>query len=355
MSSLWYGLPFLAVLALVAFWQHLLERRRRDEVVSGIREARDLGADRPQNQHPQIEPLSCIGCAACVRACPESGVIEMVDGIAHVVRAASCVGHAVCEIACPVGALKVGLGELENRPDRPRLTSEFETTVPGIFVAGELGGLALIRNAVEAGKSVIDSIAARPRPPVDPDVVDVLIVGAGPCGMTASLRAIEHGLSWITIDQDDLGGTVRKYPRRKLVLTQPVDLPLGERIRRREYAKEELIEFWTACMDRHGAKIRAGVRFAGVALVDGMFVAETSGGPIRCRTVLLALGRRGTPRKLGVPGEQSERVLYQLVDAATYRGERVLVVGGGDSALEAATALASQPGNQVTLSYRKAD
>jgi len=352
-SSLWIGFPFLAVLTLVGTWQHLINRRRRDDVVSGIREARDLGADRPQNQYPQIEPLSCIGCSACVRACPESGVIEMVDGIAHVVRAASCVGHALCEIACPVGAIKVGLGELAHHPDRPRLTDEYETTVPGVFVAGELGGIALIRNAVEAGKAVIDAIAARPRGPANPDIADVLIVGAGPCGLTATLRAIEHGLSWITVDQDDLGGTVRKYPRRKLVLTQPVELPLGERLRRREYVKEELIDFWTECMERHGASIRAGIRFGGITRTDEGFIAETSGGPIRCRTILLALGRRGTPRRLGVPGEASERVLYQLVDAATYRGSRLLVVGGGDSAIEAATALASQTGNRVTLSYRK--
>ena len=354
MSALWYGIPFLAVLALIAVWQKLLEARRRDAVVDGIREARSLGADRPQNQHPRIEPLSCIGCAACVRACPEHGVIEMVDGIAHLVRAASCVGHGLCEAVCPVGAIKVGLGELADRPDRPRLSDGLETTVPGVFVAGELGGIALIRNAVEEGKPAIDTIAARPRAPAAPGVVDVLIVGAGPSGLTATLRAIEHGLSWITIDQNDLGGTVRKYPRRKLVLTQPVELPLGERMRRREYAKEELIDFWTECMERHGVGIRAGVAFAGLQKFDGVFVAQTSEGPIRCRNVLLALGRRGTPRKLGVPGEDDERVLYELVDAATYRGERLLVVGGGDSAIEAATALASQPGNTVTLSYRKA-
>jgi len=354
-SALWYGIPFLAVLALIALWQQLLDRRRRAIVVDGIREARSLGADRPQNQYPQIEPLSCIGCAACIRACPESGVIEMVDGIAHVVRAASCVGHGLCEVACPVGAIRVGLGELVDRPDRPRLTDDCETSVPGIFVGGELGGIALIRNAVQAGKDVIDTIAARPRRPVPQGVADVLIVGAGPCGMTASLRAIELGLSWITIDQDELGGTVRKYPRRKLVLTQPVDLPLGERLRSREYRKEELIEFWSRTMERHGAHIRSATRFDGIRQEDGYFVAETSTGPIRCRTVLLALGRRGTPRRLGVPGEEGERVLYHLLDASTYRGERILVVGGGDSAIEAATALASQPGNRVTVSYRKAD
>ena len=355
MSALWYGIPFLAVLGLIALWQQLLDRRRRDSVVSGIREARDLGADRPQNQHPQIEQLSCIGCTACIRACPESGVIEMLDGIAHVVRAASCVGHGLCEQACPVGAIQVGLGELVNRPDRPRLTEECETSIPGVFVAGELGGMALIRNAVEAGKSVIDTIAARPRNPAPPGVVDVLIVGAGPCGMTASLRAIERGMSWITIDQDDLGGTVRQYPRRKLVLTQPVDLPLRERLRGREYRKEELIEFWAAVMERHGARVRAGTRFEGIQRHGDVIVAQTSAGVIRCRALLLALGRRGTPRRLGVPGEESERVLYRLVDAATYRSERILIVGGGDSAIEAATALASQPGNRVTLSYRKAD
>ena len=114
-----------------------------------------------------------------------------------------------------------------------------------------------------------------------------------------------------------------------------------------------MVEFWTDCLDRHGADVRAGVSFQGLRREGETFEVESSDGPIRCRHVLLALGRRGTPRQLGVPGEQDERVLYQLVDATTYRSLRLLVVGGGDSAIEAALALASQPGNQVTLSYRK--
>jgi thioredoxin reductase len=251
-----------------------------------------------------------------------------------------------------VGAIEIGLGELAARPDMPRLSEELETTVPGIFVAGELGGIALIRNAVEQGIRAVEAMARRSRAAMGNDP-ELLIVGAGPSGLAASLQAIESDLSHVTIDQADLGGTVRTYPRRKLVLTQPVKLPMGERLRRQEYRKEDLIEQWEAILKRRGVSIRSGVKLLGVDRRDGGFETKTSAGTIRSRFVLLALGRRGIPRKLGVPGEESGKVFYRLIDAASYRDMRLLVVGGGDSAVEAATALASQPGNEVTLSYRK--
>jgi len=346
------GALFAVLLALIAHWQRRIDGQVRARVLQEISEAKARGADKPVAQHPIIEPLLCIGCGSCVRACPEDGVLGMVGGIAHVIQVSKCIGHARCEQVCPVGALTVGIGDVTGRSDLPRLTEEFETTVPGIFVAGELGGLALIRNAIEQGIAAIETIAARNGKGTDP-VPDVLIVGAGPAGLAATLKAIELGLSYVTIDQNDLGGTVRKYPRRKLVMTQPVTLPLHGRLRRTEYRKEELIELWEGICARHGVQVQSGVRFLGAARGQRGFVARTSAGEIGARSILLALGRRGTPRQLGVPGEQQERVLYQLMDAATYNDQRLLVVGGGDSAVEAALALTEQRGNEVTLSYRK--
>lgn len=351
---LWVAGGVVALFWVLAVWQRRVDARQRAHVVERIREAKSLGADRPVGQYPQIDPLACIGCGSCIRACPEEEVIGLVDGVAHVIHASRCVGHARCAEVCPVGALTVGLGDLRTRTDVPKLTAEMETSVPGVFIAGELGGLALIRNAVEQGSRVVETIARRvPRGRPVEGLADLLIVGAGPAGLSASLKARELKLRAVTIDQNDLGGTVSKYPRRKLVLTQPVKLPLGERIREREYAKEDLVAFFERIIQKHEVPIRTRVKMLGLEPAADGFVASTSEGPIRARFVVLALGRRGTPTRLGVPGEEQEKVLYQLIDTAGYTGRHVLVVGGGDSAIEAATGLANQPGNTVTLSYRK--
>ena len=341
-------------LCLLARWQRHIDAAERARVLAEIGDAKARGANRPVGQFPQVDADFCIGCASCARACPEEGVLGMVDGVVHVIQASKCIGHARCAEACPVGAITVGLGDVSSRPDIPRLGDELETTVPGVYIAGELGGMALIRSAVEQGTRVMEAIAGRVRSaPSAPDVPDVLIAGAGPAGLAATLKAIELGLSYVTVDQSDIGGTVRKYPRRKLVMTQPVELPLYGRLRRSEYRKEELIDLWDDVIRRHRVRIRAGVKLLGASRSNGHLEVETSNGPIQSRFMVLALGRRGIPRRLGVAGEEHEKVLYQLIDAATYTGQHVLVVGGGDSAVEAAMALAEQPGNAVTLSYRK--
>jgi thioredoxin reductase/Pyruvate/2-oxoacid:ferredoxin oxidoreductase delta subunit len=349
----------IALLALLSDWQRRIAELHREKVVAEIREAERLGTEKPVAQHPQIDVQACIGCGSCIAACPEDEVLALVDGVARVVHGSRCVGHGLCAVACPVAAVKIGLGDIALRPDIPVLSGRLETSVPGVYIAGELGGFALIRNAVAQGIQAVDEIAAeigaaggRRRRDHAPDL---LIVGAGPAGLGATLRAMERGLSHVTIDQDDIVGTVRKYPRRKLTLTGPLVLPLHGRVSRSEFLKEELIEFLEKdIIARFGVEIRTGVKLAGLEPIPGGIRAATSAGTLAARRVILALGRRGTPRKLGVPGEEAEKVLYRLIDAATYRGAHLLVVGGGDSAVEAATALASQSRNTVTLSYRRA-
>lgn len=346
------------VFSVLGFWHRSIQDAEQQELSRKIKEAKELGSNQALTQHPQIDRNSCLGCGSCVLACPERGVLALVEGKAQLVNASHCVGHGCCESVCPVGALIVGLGDVTQRTDIPLLSDERETSVPGIFIAGELGGIGLIRHAVVQGSEIISTISLRlktnDQPQACDDLLDVLIVGSGPSGIAATLKSHELGLRYKIIDQDELGGTVRKYPRNKMTLTQPVDLPIYGRMKRTQYTKEELIELWEQVLKDAGITVQSGTRLTGIERrEDGILTAMTSQGNYHCRYCVLALGRRGTPRRLDVPGEDSENVLYQLTDVAEYSNQKLLVVGGGDSAIEAALALATQPGNQVTLSYRR--
>jgi thioredoxin reductase len=241
----------------------------------------------------------------------------------------------------------------------PPLSPSFESSVPGIFIAGELGGMGLIRKAAEQGRQAIDGIKARceadARRAAEFDI-DVLIVGCGPAGLSAGLAAKAHGLRYRLIEQEEaLGGTVFHYPRHKIAMTAPVELAIIGKVRFGEVRKEKLLAFWQQVVARTQLQIHFSERMDDVMPLDGGgFLVRTSQGERRARTVLLAMGRRGTPRKLGVPGESQPKVVYGLSDAAQYTGQAVLVVGGGDSALEAAIALSQERGTEVTLSYRSA-
>ncbi|MGQ0614485.1 MAG: NAD(P)-binding domain-containing protein [Planctomycetaceae bacterium] len=316
------------------------------------------GSAAAQLLHPVVDLSRCLGCATCVAVCPEEGVLELVHGQAMVVNGARCVGHAVCEGECPVGAITVTLGDAAGRTDLPALTEGLEAVgSPGLFLAGEVTAAALIKSAIEQGVAVAAEVARRAGADgaSTNGTLDLCIVGSGPAGLACSLEAKRLGLRFVTLDQEQgVGGTVAKYPRRKLVLTQPVDLPLHGRLARTTYTKEELVTLWRDIAARHRLPIEAGETVTALHRdAEGAYAVETAARHWKARHVCLALGRRGAPRRLGVPGEDLAKVATSLLDAHSYRDRRLLVVGGGDSAVETALALAEQPGNEVTLSYRK--
>jgi len=346
-------LIYLLPLVLMVVWRVRRERVLHAASLATLRENEQAGLVEPPSLHPLIDAQKCMGCGSCVSACPEGDVLGLVAGKAQLINPTHCIGHSACKAACPFDAITLVFGTENRGVDIPTIKPNFETNLAGIFIAGELGGMGLIRNAVEQGRQALENISRHPGVGSSPDgLLDVLIVGAGPAGFSASLGALERGLKAVTVEQETLGGTVAHFPRGKLVMTAPVQLPVVGSVTFTETTKEALLEFWRGVEQKTGVKINYQERLEDIVPRDGCYLVKTSKHVYRTRTVLLSIGRRGTPRKLGVPGEELPKVVYRLIDAEQYAGRRVLVVGGGDSALEAATSIAEQTGAEVTLSYR---
>jgi len=349
LTYLFYVLPSILLLG----WFMRRRRRLEQRSTAAHDESRAAGLNDPASLHPIIDPARCIGCGSCVKACPEEPqhhVLGIIRGRAVLVSPTECIGHGACKAACPVEAITLVFGTEKRGLDIPVVSPRFETSVPGIFVAGELGGMGLIRNALEQGRQAIEAIhGGRPK---NSKRLDVVIVGAGPAGFAASLTAMSKRMRFLTIEQESLGGCVYQYPRGKLVMTAPATVPLVGKINFRQTSKEALLEFWREVERKTGLQIRYQERVEDIARDGDGFIVKTNRGEYPTQSVLLAIGRRGTPRKLGVPGEELPKVVYRLIDPEQYAGRHVLVVGGGDSALEAAASVAESGGSSVVLSYR---
>ena len=319
-----------------------------------IDKAKKYGLYEPVSIHPYVDPAKCIGSGACVKACPEKDILGLVKGKAALINASLCIGHGACAAACPVGAITLVFGTETRGVDIPYITPNFETNVRGIFIVGELGGMGLIRNAVTQGREVVDYISCfiKENERAEKALFDTVIVGAGPSGISASLAAFKYKLKFLTVEQSDIGGTILHYPRHKIVMTSPMDLPMYGKIKLKETTKEALLDLFIGVIKKTGLKININEKMTELRQENGYLRVITAKGEYLTKTAVLAIGRRGTPRKLGVLGENLSKVTYRLLDPEQHKNQNLLVVGGGDSAVEAAMSLSCQLGNNVVLSYR---
>lgn len=344
-----YSLVAILFFSLVYFYVRK-EKKNSKLVAEKIRIAKEEGLYEPFSLHPVVDGNSCIQTGACISACPEKDILGILNGKATTINASHCVGHGACFHACPTQAITLCIGTEKRGVDIPHVDQTFESNVPGIYIAGEMGGMGLIRNAVEQGKQAVENLAKRIDRNAQADF-DLVIVGAGPAGISATLAAKKLNLSAITLEQDSLGGTVFTFPRKKIVMTSPMDLPLHGKVKLYETSKIQLLDLWNEVLSKNEISIQENTKVEQITSQGNTFLIETSDNKrITTRKVLLSIGRRGTPRKLNIPGEVSTKVAYRLLEPELITNKKIVVVGGGDSAIESALLLADQ--NRVTLSYR---
>lgn len=355
---IWLGasaaLPILAIVLEI----RLRLRRQRPKVIASVGDGPP--PEPPPTLHPYIDPNICMGSGACVAACPEGDILDLLDGRSRLVEPSHCVGHGECARNCPVGAIALVFGTSKRGVDIPDVSAHFESTVPGVYLIGEITGMGLIRNAVRQANQAVAHLvrqAAKDAQATPDDLADVCIIGAGPAGIAATLACMQAGLRTFTLEQEPaMGGAVNHYPRRKIVMLAPMDLQGFGKIKLTNASKEELLELWADVRAKTGLQVQSGVKVTGMQPREDGSGFDVCAGERRfaARRVMIAVGRRGTPRRLDVPGEDMDHVGYTVIDPQQHTGRRVVVVGGGDSALEAALAVAEAGATITHVVYRRA-
>ncbi len=330
---------------------YIFKLRKESKIVEHkIRIAQEEGLYEPVSLHPFVDVNSCIQSGACIRACPEKDILGIRNGKATVINASRCVGHGACFHACPTHAITLRIGTDKRGVDLPHVNQYFESNVKGIYIAGEMGGMGLIKNSVAQGKQAVENLLKGMDHKIETEY-DLIVVGAGPAGISATLEAKKHRLKVLTLEQDSLGGAVYTFPRKKIIMTSPMELPLYGKVKLYETSKTELLNLWDDVLSKNDIQIKENKKVEHIQPEAGKFIVKTvQGDSFTTKKVLLAIGRRGSPRKLNIPGEMSEKVAYRLLEPELIKNKKIVVVGGGDSAIETALLLADE--NEVTLSYR---
>lgn len=321
-------------------------------------DAVDKKLNEPMTLHPEIDPNLCGGCGACVTACPEGKILQLINHKAKLVEPTKCVGHGACEVACPLDAIKLVFGTKTRGMQLPRVNPNYETNISGLYIAGELGGMGLIRNAVKQGKLAAEHAVSKVSSSPGKAQYDVLVVGAGPAGLAASLACSAQKSNYICLEQSNFGGTIFNFPKQKVVMSHPMDFPMAGKIQfpKNKVSKEEILEVWGGLRKQYQLKISEQVKFINLSKKEGVFQVETNQGILTSKKVIMAMGVRGSPRKLGLPGEESTKVTYNLLDPEQYKDCDIAVVGGGNAAVEAAQYLAkTRLDNRVYLLVRGAE
>jgi thioredoxin reductase/Pyruvate/2-oxoacid:ferredoxin oxidoreductase delta subunit len=343
-----YGIAICFAAVVVIFYV-IKHRKKSRETTTKIEKAKELGFHEPVSLHPVVDPDTCIGSGACVTACPEKDILGLVNGKATTINASRCVGHGACFHACPVQAITLCIGTEKRGVDLPHVSPEFETNIPGLFIAGELGGMGLIKNAVEQGRQAVENLKKKMKFSKEANF-DVIIVGAGPAGISATLTAANSNMRFLTVEQDSLGGTVFNFPRAKIVMTSPMNLPMHGKLKLSETTKSELLDLWLNILAKNNISINEQEKVDSIEKINDYFLVSTNKEKYKTNSVVLCIGRRGSPRKLGVPGEEKEKVAYRLLEPELIQNQKILIVGGGDSAIESALLLMED--NVVSISYR---